>query len=307
MREQVEPADQARHRPARPVPARRRRRRRSSTSRSTWPPPRAALVREFRGLAAGHGSRIRWCGRRRRCRTRIGDEQRVQQIGRALLDNAIRHNPDGTQVRVAVAADDGVVRLEVSDDGPGHRAEARRPPVRALLPRRGQQRARAAASAWRSHASWPSGWTAGWSWSRADGRHPVRAQPAVGVEAHDLAYGDAIRPVRRSCGLRRRRGRRRSRRSRSRLPAAPSTAPPRWCRARCHGFAQPVTVDGDRPAFDPGAIYRSRIDGVVTIASVFPDSEAGRQRLRGQQRRADPDQRPRGHQLGRGRRAADRT
>ena len=28
------------------------------------------LVREFRGLAAGHGSRVRWCGRPARCRTR---------------------------------------------------------------------------------------------------------------------------------------------------------------------------------------------------------------------------------------------
>jgi two-component system, OmpR family, sensor kinase len=77
------------------------------------------LVREFRGLAAGHGSRISLVKPPADLPNAIGDEQRVQQIGRALLDNAIRHNPDGTEVRVAVAADNGSVRLEVSDDGRG--------------------------------------------------------------------------------------------------------------------------------------------------------------------------------------------
>jgi signal transduction histidine kinase len=77
------------------------------------------LVREFRGLAAGHGSRISLVKPPADLPNAIGDEQRVQQIGRALLDNAIRHNPDGTVVRVAVAADNGSVRLEVSDDGRG--------------------------------------------------------------------------------------------------------------------------------------------------------------------------------------------
>jgi signal transduction histidine kinase len=77
------------------------------------------LVREFRGLAAGHGSRISLVRPPADLPNAVGDELRVQQIGRALLDNAIRHNPDGTQVRVAVSAMDGVVRLEVSDNGPG--------------------------------------------------------------------------------------------------------------------------------------------------------------------------------------------
>jgi signal transduction histidine kinase len=77
------------------------------------------LVREFRGLAAGHGSRISLAKPPTDLPNAIGDEQRVQQIGRALLDNAIRHNPDGTQVRVAVAAENGSVRLEVADDGRG--------------------------------------------------------------------------------------------------------------------------------------------------------------------------------------------
>ncbi len=77
------------------------------------------LVREFRGLAAGHGSRVSLVRTTGEVPHAIGDEQRVQQIGRVLLDNAIRHNPNGIEVRVAVTAVDGVVRLEVSDDGPG--------------------------------------------------------------------------------------------------------------------------------------------------------------------------------------------
>jgi signal transduction histidine kinase len=84
------------------------------------------LVREFRGLAAGHGSRISLVRPPADLPRAVGDELRVQQVGRALLDNAIRHNPDGTQVHVAVSATDGVVRLEVSDNGPGIDAETAR-------------------------------------------------------------------------------------------------------------------------------------------------------------------------------------
>ena len=36
-----------------------------------------------------------------------------------LMENAIRHTPDGTEVRAAVTADNGQVVLTVEDDGPG--------------------------------------------------------------------------------------------------------------------------------------------------------------------------------------------
>ncbi|HVI34843.1 MAG TPA: ATP-binding protein [Gaiellales bacterium] len=75
------------------------------------------LVREFRGLAVGHGSRISLVKPDTGLPHAIGDELRVQQVGRALLDNAIRHNPSGTQVRVAVTADNDSVRLDVADNG----------------------------------------------------------------------------------------------------------------------------------------------------------------------------------------------
>ena len=45
----------------------------------------------------------------------LGDEQRVLQVARALIENALVHTPDGTRVQVRV--EEGV--LEVEDDGPG--------------------------------------------------------------------------------------------------------------------------------------------------------------------------------------------
>jgi signal transduction histidine kinase len=84
------------------------------------------LVREFRGLAARHGSRVVLARPPRGLPPGIGDEQRVQQIGRVLVDNAVRHNPEGTQVRVVVGTDDGHVTLTVTDDGPGIDADSQR-------------------------------------------------------------------------------------------------------------------------------------------------------------------------------------
>ncbi|HEU0193967.1 MAG TPA: ATP-binding protein, partial [Gaiellales bacterium] len=78
-----------------------------------------ALVREFRGLAAKHGSRVVLARADGEPPEGIGDEQRVQQIGRVMVDNAIRHTPRGTQIRVAVSGENGRVRLAVADDGPG--------------------------------------------------------------------------------------------------------------------------------------------------------------------------------------------
>jgi signal transduction histidine kinase len=84
------------------------------------------LVREFRGLAARHGSRVVLARPPGGLPHGIGDEQRVQQIGRVLVDNAVRHNPEGTEVRVEVGSEDGHVTLAVSDDGPGIDAESQR-------------------------------------------------------------------------------------------------------------------------------------------------------------------------------------
>ena len=48
-----------------------------------------------------------------------GDELRLLQVARTLLDNALRHTPPGTRVTVRASADREHAYLEVSDDGPG--------------------------------------------------------------------------------------------------------------------------------------------------------------------------------------------
>ncbi|HEX2291821.1 MAG TPA: HAMP domain-containing sensor histidine kinase [Gaiellaceae bacterium] len=51
----------------------------------------------------------------------LADEERVRQIGRILLENAIVHTPPGTEVRLTTAQTDGGVELRVEDTGPGIR------------------------------------------------------------------------------------------------------------------------------------------------------------------------------------------
>jgi signal transduction histidine kinase len=49
----------------------------------------------------------------------LGDPERVLQIGRLLVENAIVHTPPGTLVRLRVGAEDGRAVLAVEDEGPG--------------------------------------------------------------------------------------------------------------------------------------------------------------------------------------------
>ena len=53
----------------------------------------------------------------------LADEERVRQIGRILLENAIVHTPPETEVRVTVEDARDSVALHVEDDGPGIAAE----------------------------------------------------------------------------------------------------------------------------------------------------------------------------------------
>jgi signal transduction histidine kinase len=72
---------------------------------------------EFRALAEAQGRELRLHadGPVRA----IGDELRVQQIVRALVENALRHTPPGTAVEVAASSRDGRASVSVRDDGPG--------------------------------------------------------------------------------------------------------------------------------------------------------------------------------------------
>jgi two-component system OmpR family sensor kinase len=53
------------------------------------------------------------------------DRERVAQIMRILLDNALRHTPEGTDVTVSASRDNGAAGLTVADTGPGLPAGAR--------------------------------------------------------------------------------------------------------------------------------------------------------------------------------------
>ncbi|HSP72759.1 MAG TPA: ATP-binding protein, partial [Gaiellaceae bacterium] len=49
----------------------------------------------------------------------LGDEQRILQIARILVDNALLHTPPGTTVRLQAAQRGGTAVLVVEDEGPG--------------------------------------------------------------------------------------------------------------------------------------------------------------------------------------------
>jgi signal transduction histidine kinase len=74
--------------------------------------PRAAAADHHLELAAGHAAAL-------------GDADRVLQIGRGLIENALVHTPPGTVVRVSTAVEGGRATLTVADDGPGIPSDSR--------------------------------------------------------------------------------------------------------------------------------------------------------------------------------------
>jgi len=75
------------------------------------------LVDEFGAVAQSTGHRIEHDVDG--TATGLGDEQRILQVGRALVENAFRHTPTGTRVRVRTSRDGERVALAVEDNGPG--------------------------------------------------------------------------------------------------------------------------------------------------------------------------------------------
>ena len=51
--------------------------------------------------------------------TALADEERVRQIGRILVENAILHTPPGTEIRLTTGEAVDGVELRVEDSGPG--------------------------------------------------------------------------------------------------------------------------------------------------------------------------------------------
>jgi len=75
-----------------------------------------ALVHEFQGVArtGDRALELELDG----AAAVLGDDERALRIGRALVENALRHTPPGTRVVVRTAGGARPV-LEVTDDGPG--------------------------------------------------------------------------------------------------------------------------------------------------------------------------------------------
>ena len=77
-----------------------------------------SVVGEFRPALSDHGTNVLMqvpdAGPLAHC-----DRERVAQIMRILLDNALRHTPEGTDVTVSAHRDNGAAELTVADFGPG--------------------------------------------------------------------------------------------------------------------------------------------------------------------------------------------
>ena len=80
------------------------------------------VAEEFRAVAEAGGHDLRVVAMDDV--TALGDEQRVLQIARILVENALKHTPAGTAVEVEATRLDGRAALSVRDDGPGIPATA---------------------------------------------------------------------------------------------------------------------------------------------------------------------------------------
>jgi signal transduction histidine kinase len=81
----------------------------------------ASLVSEFGGVGRGRDHVLVSDGNRETFA--VADDERVRQIGRILLENALVHTPAGTQVRLTTDGDSEAAVLRVADDGPGISAD----------------------------------------------------------------------------------------------------------------------------------------------------------------------------------------
>jgi signal transduction histidine kinase len=77
----------------------------------------AKVVEEFRAAAESHGGRIELELDPRAVAR--GDPDRIGQIIRILIDNALTHTPEGTPIKVATVRELATTALVVSDQGPG--------------------------------------------------------------------------------------------------------------------------------------------------------------------------------------------
>jgi signal transduction histidine kinase len=80
------------------------------------------VTAEFTPALTQHDSHLQLRLERSPIRT-VCDRERLAQIMRILIDNALAHTPDGTQIRVTAVQANGTVSLAVRDDGRGIRRD----------------------------------------------------------------------------------------------------------------------------------------------------------------------------------------
>jgi signal transduction histidine kinase len=80
-----------------------------------------SLVNEFGGV--GRETDHRFVAEADNEAVALADDERVRQIGRILLENAIVHTPAGTEIRIGTGETNASVDLRVEDSGPGIRSE----------------------------------------------------------------------------------------------------------------------------------------------------------------------------------------
>jgi signal transduction histidine kinase len=77
-----------------------------------------SVLGEFRPRLADHGTEVELRLPEQVVSARC-DRERVAQIMRILLDNALRHTPEGTNVTVSAVRQNGAAEVTVADSGPG--------------------------------------------------------------------------------------------------------------------------------------------------------------------------------------------
>ena len=220
------------------------------------------------------------------------DRERVAQIMRILLDNALRHTPEGTHVTVSARPRQRSRRAHGGRYGPGPPGRCAHAGVRALLHRR--RRARRRPRARDRQASWPSAWTGGLAAPRPTAAPPSRSS------SPSRRYGPSDGSATRGAAL---------------LAASAlllvggcdrATTSSRRRRAGARSTTTRVQVVeglGAKGGFDPAQIYDRLAPGVVTIISIFNErlqpARRGRRgrpglRLRARRRGLHRHQRARG-------------
>ena len=84
-----------------------------------------SVAREFVPALDAHGSKLALEIESGRVEA-VCDPDRVAQIMRILLDNALRHTPPGTDVEITAARENGQAKIAVADSGPGLEENTRR-------------------------------------------------------------------------------------------------------------------------------------------------------------------------------------